>query len=60
VLEEGETRHCPAYVELHFAYLILNNPRSNQLLTWFLDVSQQKEEGPFDRPLLYPSRVIEC
>jgi hypothetical protein len=55
----GQAGKCTAYVELHFSFLVLNNPRGSRLLTWFLDVSQQKEEGPFDRPLLYRSKVIE-
>ena len=42
-LEQAQAGEFTAYVELHFAYLILNNPRSDLLLRKFRTIIQDRE-----------------
>lgn len=43
VLEQAQAGKCTAYVELHFAYQILNNPRSELLLRAFRTLIRDRE-----------------
>ena len=42
-LEQARAGHYTAYVELHFSYLILNNPRSDLLLRAFKKLIKDRE-----------------